>query len=60
VVTKYYYEDDKSTPVRTHRLWKVVQDYGTGKLNYTTEYTYDEVGNQKTVINARGKITSYT
>jgi len=58
VHTNYYYEDDKyPTPVHTHRLWKVVQDYGG--LNYTTEYAYDEVGNTKTVTNPRGKITTY-
>ena len=60
VVTKYYYDEDKPTPVHDHRLWKVVQDYGTGKLNYTTEYTYDEVGNNTTVINPRSKTTTYT
>jgi len=60
VVTRYYYEDDKPTAVRTHLLWKVVRDCGTGRLNYTTEYTYDEVRNTKTEKNPRGKTTTYT
>ena len=60
VVTQYYYDEDKTTPVHDHRLWKVVQDYGTGKLNYTTQYTYDEVGNNTTVVNPRSKTTTYT
>jgi len=44
----------------THRLKKKTQDYGTGRLNYVTEYTYDEVGNLKTEKNARLKTTTYT
>jgi len=52
IVTKYEYDE------YTHRLWKVHEDYAG--LNYVTENTYDEVGNLKTVKNARGKITTYT
>ena len=59
VVTQYLYEDDQRPAVHTHRLWEVVQDSGTGRLNYTTEYTYDEVGNTKTVKNPRLKTTTY-
>jgi len=51
-VTKYEYDQ------YTKRLWKVHEDY-TG-LNYITEYTYDEVGNLKTVKNARLKTTTHT
>ena len=36
------------------------KDYGTGRLNYVTEYTYDEVGNLLTEKNARGKTTTHT
>ena len=60
VVTKYYYDEDQTPAVHDHRLWKVVQDYGTGTLNYTTQYGYDEVGNNTTVINPRGYTTTYT
>jgi len=38
-------------------LRKVTEDFGG--LNYVTEYTYDEVGNPKTVKNARLKTTTY-
>jgi RHS repeat-associated protein len=51
VQTKYEYDD------YTRRLWKVHEDY-TG-LNYLTTYGYDEVGNLTTVLNARGKTTTY-
>ena len=60
MVTKYYYDEDQTPAVHDHRLWKVVQDYGTGTLNYTTQYGYDEVGNNTTVINPRGYTTTYT
>jgi YD repeat-containing protein len=42
----------------TKRLWKVHEDY-IG-LNYVTEYGYDEVGNLRTVKNARGYTSTYT
>jgi RHS repeat-associated protein len=54
VVTKLEYDQ------YTKWLKKVTEDYGTGKLNYATQYTYDEVGNLKTVTNARSKVTTYT
>jgi len=54
MVTKYEYYSG------TKRLWKVTQDYGTGRLNLVTEYAYDEVGNMVTETNARGKTTEYT
>jgi RHS repeat-associated protein len=60
VVTDYVYEDEKSPSVPSHRLWKIIEDAGTGRLNYVTEYTYDEVDNVKTVKNARSKTTTYT
>jgi RHS repeat-associated protein len=52
IVTKYEYDQ------YTHRLWKTHEDYAG--LNYVTENAYDEVGNLKTVKNARGKTTTYT
>jgi RHS repeat-associated protein len=52
IVTKYEYDQ------YTHRLWKTHEDYAG--LNYVTENTYDEVGNLKTVKNARLKTTSHT
>jgi RHS repeat-associated protein len=52
IITKYEYDQ------YTHRLWKVHEDYAT--LNYVTEYGYDEVGNLKTVKNARLKTTTHT
>lgn len=51
-VSKYEYDQ------YTHRLKKVHEDYNG--LNYVTEYTCDEVGNLKTVKNARLKTTSHT
>ncbi len=51
VQTKYEYDQ------YTKRLWKVHEDYTA--LNYVTEYGYDEVGNLKTVKDARSKTTTY-
>ncbi len=55
LITKFDYDQ------YTKWLTNITEDYGTSpRLNYQTQYTYDEVGNLKTVQNARSKTTTYT
>jgi len=53
MVTKFYYTPaaDGADPN------KIVVDYGTGRLNITTEMTYDSVGRVATVKDPLGNIT---
>ncbi len=53
-VTKYAY--DATTGYRT----QMIQDYGSGKLNATTNYTYDTYGNVASIQDPNGNTISKT
>ncbi len=44
----------------TGYLKDIIRDFGTGKLNNTTAYTYDPVGNVTSVTDPRGLKTTFT
>jgi RHS repeat-associated protein len=49
VITKSFYDDLGTRPNRT----KVIADYGTGKLNQTTEFGFDRLGRQITITGSQ-------
>ncbi|MFA4842824.1 MAG: RHS repeat-associated core domain-containing protein [Candidatus Omnitrophota bacterium] len=53
-VTKYIYE-----PL-TGYLKQVINDFGTGKLNYTTEMGYDAVGNVTSIKDPKANTTAFS
>lgn len=42
----------------TEKVTSVVQDYGTGRLNLTTNFGYDSVGNCTSMEDPRGNSTT--
>ncbi len=63
IVTYYEYYDLTTAPNQGGLDRKIVVDYNdmdpNDNLNLTTQYTYDSVGRQTTVTDARGNTTQY-
>jgi len=54
IVTQFTYD------TTTEKLETVVVDYGTGRLNLTTEFEYDSVGNVTSATDPRGNESTFT